>query len=222
MDVVDTAADAAGLELSPLVVREPLEEFLDAHGIGAGPPGGRADRRGTLEHHLPRAPRRRASGAAATAAPAPAALGTRRAPRGSPAAGAGGHAGSRAGGARRGRRRVHPRSAVLRDGGDPRERARQRDPARARLAGRAPPDRGGAGRRARRGARRGLAGLRARGLRQAHRLPRAPAAPLHRPLGAQQDARARRRRGARRVAPPATCRTPPRRRSCTATTGSAT
>ena len=36
MDVVDTAADAAGLELSPLVVREPLEEFLDAHGIGQG------------------------------------------------------------------------------------------------------------------------------------------------------------------------------------------
>jgi aminoglycoside phosphotransferase (APT) family kinase protein len=36
MDVVDRAEDAAGLELPPLVVREPLEEFLDAHGIGAG------------------------------------------------------------------------------------------------------------------------------------------------------------------------------------------
>jgi aminoglycoside phosphotransferase (APT) family kinase protein len=36
MDVVDTADDAAGLELPPLVVREPLEAFLDAHGIGAG------------------------------------------------------------------------------------------------------------------------------------------------------------------------------------------
>jgi aminoglycoside phosphotransferase (APT) family kinase protein len=36
MDVVDTTADAAGLELPPLVVREPLEEFLDAHGIGEG------------------------------------------------------------------------------------------------------------------------------------------------------------------------------------------
>jgi len=36
MDVVDTAGEAAGLELPPLVVREPLEEFLDAHGIGAG------------------------------------------------------------------------------------------------------------------------------------------------------------------------------------------
>jgi len=36
MDVVDTAEDAAGLELPPLVVREPLETFLDAHGIGQG------------------------------------------------------------------------------------------------------------------------------------------------------------------------------------------
>jgi aminoglycoside phosphotransferase (APT) family kinase protein len=34
MDVVDTADDAAGLELPPLVVRAPLERFLDAHGIG--------------------------------------------------------------------------------------------------------------------------------------------------------------------------------------------
>ena len=36
MDVVDTAEDAAGLELPPLVVRELLEAFLDEHGIGAG------------------------------------------------------------------------------------------------------------------------------------------------------------------------------------------
>ena len=36
MDVVDTAEEGAGLELAPLVVREPLEAFLDAHGIGAG------------------------------------------------------------------------------------------------------------------------------------------------------------------------------------------
>ncbi|HEV7845014.1 MAG TPA: phosphotransferase family protein [Thermoleophilaceae bacterium] len=36
MDVVDTAAEAAALEQPPLVVREPLEQFLDAHGIGAG------------------------------------------------------------------------------------------------------------------------------------------------------------------------------------------
>src|SRR5215204_4154660 len=36
MDVVDTAQDAAEQQLPPLVVREPLEEFLDAHGIGEG------------------------------------------------------------------------------------------------------------------------------------------------------------------------------------------
>jgi aminoglycoside phosphotransferase (APT) family kinase protein len=36
MDVVDTSEDAAGLELAPLVVREPLEAFLDKHGIGEG------------------------------------------------------------------------------------------------------------------------------------------------------------------------------------------
>jgi aminoglycoside phosphotransferase (APT) family kinase protein len=36
MDVVDTARDAAELQLPPLLVREPLEEFLDAHGIGEG------------------------------------------------------------------------------------------------------------------------------------------------------------------------------------------
>jgi aminoglycoside phosphotransferase (APT) family kinase protein len=36
-DVVDTPEQAARLEPPPLVVREPLEEFLDAHGIGSGP-----------------------------------------------------------------------------------------------------------------------------------------------------------------------------------------
>ena len=35
-DVVDTPQDAAELELAPLVVREPLEAFLDRHGIGEG------------------------------------------------------------------------------------------------------------------------------------------------------------------------------------------
>jgi aminoglycoside phosphotransferase (APT) family kinase protein len=36
-DVVDTAAEAEALELPPLVVREPLEAFLDEHDIGSGP-----------------------------------------------------------------------------------------------------------------------------------------------------------------------------------------
>jgi aminoglycoside phosphotransferase (APT) family kinase protein len=35
-DVVDTAAEAAEAEQPPLVVREPLEAFLDEHGIGEG------------------------------------------------------------------------------------------------------------------------------------------------------------------------------------------
>ena len=35
-DVVDTSQDAAELELPPLVVRAPLEGFLDRHGIGEG------------------------------------------------------------------------------------------------------------------------------------------------------------------------------------------
>jgi aminoglycoside phosphotransferase (APT) family kinase protein len=35
-DVVDTAREAAELELPPLVVREPLEAFLDAEDIGTG------------------------------------------------------------------------------------------------------------------------------------------------------------------------------------------
>jgi aminoglycoside phosphotransferase (APT) family kinase protein len=36
-DVVDTAAEAEALEQPPLVVREPLESFLDEHRIGSGP-----------------------------------------------------------------------------------------------------------------------------------------------------------------------------------------
>ncbi len=36
-DVVQTAAEAAELELEPLLVLEPLREFLDAAGLGAGP-----------------------------------------------------------------------------------------------------------------------------------------------------------------------------------------
>ncbi len=35
-DLVDTPEQAAELELAPLLVREPLERFLDEHGIGTG------------------------------------------------------------------------------------------------------------------------------------------------------------------------------------------
>ena len=36
-DVVDTPGEAAELQTAPLIVREPLEAFLDGQGIGAGP-----------------------------------------------------------------------------------------------------------------------------------------------------------------------------------------
>jgi aminoglycoside phosphotransferase (APT) family kinase protein len=35
--IVDTPEEAAALDLPPLLVRRPLEEFLDARGLGAGP-----------------------------------------------------------------------------------------------------------------------------------------------------------------------------------------
>jgi aminoglycoside phosphotransferase (APT) family kinase protein len=35
--IVDTAEEAARLELPPLLIRRPLEAFLDAHGLGSGP-----------------------------------------------------------------------------------------------------------------------------------------------------------------------------------------
>jgi aminoglycoside phosphotransferase (APT) family kinase protein len=36
-DIVDTHEEAAELELAPLIVRRPLEEYLDRHGLGEGP-----------------------------------------------------------------------------------------------------------------------------------------------------------------------------------------
>ena len=37
VDVVDTPAEAAALPLAPLVVRRPLEAWLEGQGLGAGP-----------------------------------------------------------------------------------------------------------------------------------------------------------------------------------------
>jgi aminoglycoside phosphotransferase (APT) family kinase protein len=37
LEIVDTPAEAAEQELPPLIVRGPLEEFLDEHGLSAGP-----------------------------------------------------------------------------------------------------------------------------------------------------------------------------------------
>jgi aminoglycoside phosphotransferase (APT) family kinase protein len=36
-DIVDTQEEAAAQELAPLIVREPLEQYLDAQGLGSGP-----------------------------------------------------------------------------------------------------------------------------------------------------------------------------------------
>ena len=36
-DIVDTPTQAAEQELPPLIVREPLEAFMDEHGLGSGP-----------------------------------------------------------------------------------------------------------------------------------------------------------------------------------------
>ena len=223
MDVVDTANEAA--ELGACAAR-------GARAAGGVPRRARASAPGRLEAErigeghsnvtfLVRAatPRVRA---APPAAPAPAAVRPRRAARGAAAAGARGH------------RRAH--AAVLAACDDEsvigvpfyvmederRERDHHRDARAARHAGRAAAHGRGARGRARRDACRGLARVRARGLRQAHRLPRAPAAPLRRALGAQQDARAAGGAGARRVAGRRTCPSRRSRRSCTATTGSAT
>ena len=92
------------------------------------------------------------------------------------------------------RRRVGHRRAVLRDGAGRRATSSPTAiPAALDTRRGARAHRRGARRRARRGPRRRLAGRRAGGLRQADRLPRAPAAALHRAVGAQQ-ARARSRR----------------------------
>ena len=73
-------------------------------------------------------------------------------------------------------------------------------PGRARHARAAQPDRRRADRRAGRAARHRLGRRRPGRLRQADRLPRAPAATLHRAVGAQPHARAAAGRGGRRVA----------------------
>ena len=134
-----------------------------------------------------------------------------------------GHARARAGGARGVRGRGDDRLPVLRDGAD-RGRGDRLERARDALdtPGRAPADRRGADRRARGDPRGRLARRGPRGLRQADRLPGAPAAALHRAVGAQQDARDPRGRARRARGWPSTCPSPARRRSCTATTAWAT
>ena len=74
-DVVDTAEEAEGLELAPLIVREPLEEFLDAQRARLGPSSS-AERIGEGHSNITYLvdARRRALRAAPPAAPAAAAV----------------------------------------------------------------------------------------------------------------------------------------------------
>ena len=189
---------------------EPLLAFLDEHGLGRRRAGDRAARRRPLQR---RPTRSRAATLERRAAP-PAArrrsrpVRPRRAARGARAARARRAPAPRAAGPRRLRGRVRDRRAVLRhgDGRGPRLHDRE-SPPELDSARAAAPDRRRARRRARRDPRRRLAGRGAGGLRQADRLPRAPAPALPRACsGAQQDARdpgarTRRRSGCRRNIP---------------------
>ena len=222
VEIVDTPEEAASLALAPLLVREPVERFLDEHGLGSGPDHGDASRRGAFERHLLRPPRRRPGRPAPPAASAAAPVGARHDARGARPARSRGLRRPRSAGARDVSRRVAPRRALLRHGVPRRLRADARHAARARGRERACCDRGADGGRPRRTARGRLRGLRAGRLRQADGIPGAPAAPLRRAVGGRTHARAARVRRADRLARATTCRRAVRRRSCTATTGSAT
>ena len=220
-DIVRTHAEGAANAREPLLVLDPLLAFLDEHGLGPGELEVDADRRGPLQRDLRPAPRGRATSCcaarrAARCRPAPTTCCARRACCGARRPRA------RARGARRVRRRGRHRRAVLRHGARRGRGRHERAARRARQRRRPPAHRRGARRRARRGPRGRLARRRPGGLRQADRLPRAPAAPLPRPVGAQPHARDPGRRVGRRVArdAPAGVRTRPR--SSTATTAWAT
>ena len=222
MDVVDTAEDAAGLELPPLVVREPLEAFLDAHGIGEGRleaeriGEGHSNitflvRRGDARVVLRRPPRPplppSAHDVLREARLLKALEGTARA---------------RAEGDRRRRRRDGAGRAVLRDGGDARKRAGERDPARHSTPPRS------AGARPRSSWTRSWSCTTWTGARAGSRATASPPATSSARCGASAGSGSTTRPASCRwwrswaSGSGATCRSHPSRRSCTATTGSAT
>ena len=216
--IVDTSEEAAALDQPPLLVRRPLEAFLDAHGLGSGELTAEPIGEGHSNVTFLIGRGGEAVGPAPPAPAAAAAVGPRRAARGVPAARARGHGRARPARAGPLRRRGGDRRAVLRDGAHRGDVMTTSVPDGLDGAG----DRRGADRRAGGDPRRRLAGLRAGGLRQAERLPRAPAAPLRRAVGAQPHAPECRRWSASRPGWASTCRSPARPRSSTATTGSAT
>ena len=186
----------------PLLVLEPLRGVPRRARPRRGRDRGEPDRRRALQRHLPDRARRHASWCCA-ARPA---RRCRRAPttccaRRACCGRCGDTAGARARGAR-GVRRTRRRSAapfyvMERIEGEvivaSVPEALDTPAERRRIGERAD-------RRARRDPRGRLARGGPRGLRQAHRLPGTPAAALHRPVGAQQDARDPGRRERRRVA----------------------
>ena len=116
MDVVESRAEAEELELPPLIVREPLEEYLDGQGLGSGPieveriGEGHSNitylvRRGREPFVLRRPPRPPLPPSAHDVLREARVLSARR-----------GHPRARAGGAGGLRRRVGARSALLRHG----------------------------------------------------------------------------------------------------------
>ena len=164
--------------------------ILDGHGIGSGPSGHRANRRRALERHVPGPSRGRAGGAAPTPSPAlpPSAHDVLRearllralepTPVRVPAVLAACDDESVLGVPFYVMEEVHG-SVITADMPAALDNPEERTAPEL-----------GAGRPPGRDPRGGLAGLRARGLRQADRLPRTAAAALQRPLGAQQDPRA--------------------------------
>ena len=200
-DVVATPAEAEQLELAPLIISDSLREYLARELPGDDAPL-EFERIGEGHSNITYLVTRgeRSVRAAPPAAAAAAAVRARRAARVAHPRRDQGHAGPLAAHAARLRRRVGDRGALLCHGvrgglGD-----HERDPRAARHAGGAPPDGTRPRRRAGRGARRRLARVRARGLRQADRLPGAPDQAVHRPVGVQQDARAAAGAGVARLA----------------------
>ncbi len=221
VDIVDTPEQAAALALPPLVVRRPLEAWLDEHGLGRGALTATriGDGHSNATFLLERGGERSV---------------LRRAPR--PPLPPSAHdmlREARVLSALQGRARVPRVLAVCDDESvlgvpfyvmEELQRAR-RDrctPGRPRQRRGAPRRGTRPGGRARRVARGGHRGRRADRLRASRRLSRASGAALLGALGAQRHARPSARRRARRPGWPTRCRTPAPPPSCTATTASET
>ena len=126
-DIVRTHEQAAANEREPLLVLDPLREFLAAAGLDApGDLSAEADRRRSFQRHV-RAFHRRGAAPAASWSPAP--QRPRRPARGAPAGGPGADRGANSASARGLRRHRGDRRALLRNGADSRRRRHRHRPA---------------------------------------------------------------------------------------------